>query len=51
MATIGAEYMDKIIITRKYKVNLNLRDTAGQERFKSLVKMFFSGEKWDNFCL
>ncbi len=51
MATIGVEYIEKLKNTPKYKVILNIWETAGKERFKSLVKMFFSGEKWDNFCL
>ena len=43
MATIGVEYKTKVIETSKYKVNLNIWDTTGQERFKSITKSFFNG--------
>ena len=42
MATIGVEYKTKIITTDKYKITLNLWDTTGQERFKSISKSFFN---------
>ena len=42
MATIGVELKLKRLETDKYKIILNLCDTAGQERFKSLTKSFFN---------
>ena len=41
IATIGVEYKSKIIYTDKYKITLNIWDTSGQERFKSITKSFF----------
>ena len=41
IATIGVEYKSKTIYTDKYKITLNIWDTSGQERFKSITKNFF----------
>jgi Ras-related protein Rab-1A len=41
IATIGVEYKSKTIYTDKYKIILNIWDTSGQERFKSITKSFF----------
>jgi Ras-related protein Rab-1A len=41
IATIGVEYKTKSIYTDKYKITLNIWDTSGQERFKSITKSFF----------
>ena len=41
IATIGVEYKTKTICTDKYKITLNIWDTSGQERFKSITKSFF----------
>ena len=41
IATIGVEYKSKVIYTDKYKITLNIWDTSGQERFKSITKSFF----------
>jgi Ras-related protein Rab-1A len=41
IATIGVEYKSKTIFTDKYKIILNIWDTSGQERFKSITKSFF----------
>ena len=41
IATIGVENKIKIIKTEKYNVKLQIWDSAGQERFKSITKSFF----------
>lgn len=39
--TIGVQYIEKEITTNKHKVVLQLYDTAGQEKFRSFVPIFF----------
>ena len=41
LATIGVEYKTKEIEYNGYNVELQVCDTAGQERFKSITKSFF----------
>ena len=41
--TIGVEYIQKEVITKEGTVQLQVWDSAGQEKFRSLVKMFFVG--------
>ena len=41
LSTIGVEHKYKEIIKGKYKIGLDIFDTAGQERFKSIAKSFF----------
>ena len=41
VATIGVEYKVKKITTDKYNINLQIWDTAGEERFRSITKSFF----------
>lgn len=38
--TIGGSYITKIIETSKGQANLNIWDTAGQEKYRSLVPMY-----------
>jgi Ras-related protein Rab-1A len=43
-STVGIEFKDKIIyINNKKKIRLQIWDTSGQERFKSLTKNYFRG--------
>ena len=42
-ATIGADFMTKVISVDDLKVVLNIWDTAGQERFQSLGTIFYRG--------
>ena len=42
VASIGVEYKTKTLIKGKYKITLNIWDTAGQEHFKSITKSFFN---------
>ena len=42
VASIGVEYKTKTLIKGKYKITLNIWDTAGQEHFKSITKTFFN---------
>ena len=41
LATIGVENKVKMIKTDKFNVKLQIWDSAGQERFKSITKSFF----------
>ena len=41
MATIGVEFKDKIINVGKWKVRLQIWDTSGQERFRSITQNFY----------
>ena len=41
MATIGVELKDKIINVGKGKVRLQIGDTSGQERFRSITQNFY----------
>ena len=43
LPTIGVECYSSILINGNQKYNIQLWDTSGQERFKSLVKSFFRG--------
>ncbi len=41
MATIGVEFKDKIVEINKKKVKLQVWDTSGQERYRSITKNFY----------
>ena len=41
ISTIGVDYMDKIIDYDKYKIKLQIWDTSGQERFRSITRNFY----------
>ena len=41
LATIGVEFKTKDIQYNGYNINLQVWDTAGEERFKSITKSFF----------
>ena len=43
MSTIGVEYKDKLIKVNETNINLQIWDTCGQERYKSLTKSFMKG--------
>lgn len=43
VATIGVEYKIKTIQIKDYTVNLQIWDTSGQERFRSITKNFLRG--------
>lgn len=44
-STIGACYASKVVPVDKEKVKLQIWDTAGQEKFRTLVPMYFRGAK------
>ena len=41
LATIGVEYKVKELTTKDYNITLQIWDTAGQDRFRSITKSFF----------
>ena len=41
MATIGVEFKEKIINVGKWKIRLQIWDTSGQERFRSITQNFY----------
>ena len=41
MATIGVEFKEKIIDVGKWKIRLQIWDTSGQERFRSITQNFY----------
>ena len=41
MATIGVEFKDKIINVGKWQIRLQIWDTSGQERFRSITQNFY----------
>ena len=41
--TVGVEYMQTEVLVDDHAVTLQVWDSAGQEKFKSMVKMFFTG--------
>jgi small GTP-binding protein len=41
LATVGAAYLSKVVTTSNGPVRLQLWDTAGQEKFKSLAPMYY----------
>ena len=41
ITTIGVEYKDKEIIVNDRKINLQIWDTSGQERYRSITKNFY----------
>ena len=41
MATIGVEFKDKIVQINKKNVKLQVWDTSGQERYRSITKNFY----------
>ena len=44
-STIGACYASKVVSVDKETVKLQIWDTAGQEKFRTLVPMYFRGAK------
>ena len=40
-STIGASYANKLVIIDDYKINFDIWDTAGEERFRSVNKIFY----------
>ena len=42
-STIGIDYKKKTIEYKTKKINLNIFDTSGQERFKTLTKNYYQG--------
>ena len=43
IATIGMDIRMKRLEINKNDINISITDTAGQERFRSLTKMFYKG--------
>ncbi|CAK91148.1 unnamed protein product (macronuclear) [Paramecium tetraurelia] len=41
--TIGVEFVKKIVVVDKRRVELQIWDTAGQEQFRSMIKSFYRG--------
>ena len=44
-ATVGACYASKVVPVEKETIKLQIWDTAGQEKFRTLVPMYFRGAK------
>ncbi|CAD8202605.1 unnamed protein product [Paramecium pentaurelia] len=42
-ATIGVEFIKKLVTVDKRRVELQIWDTAGQEQFRSMIKSFYRG--------
>ena len=42
-ATLGVEFMSKIVQTQKHRIQLQLWDTAGQELFRSVTRGYYRG--------
>lgn len=42
-ATVGVEFLSKIVQVRNQNIKVTLWDTAGQERYKSLSKVYYKG--------
>ena len=43
LATIGLDYKTKLIVFDKYKIFLQIWDTAGQVRFRTITKTYYKG--------
>ena len=43
IATIGVDYKIKLVEYKSKKIKLNVWDTAGQDRFKSLTQSYYQG--------
>ena len=41
ISTVGVDYMDKIIDYNKFKITLQIWDTSGEEKFRSITKNFY----------
>ena len=41
ISTVGVDYMDKIIDYNKYKIKLQIWDTSGEEKFRTITKNFY----------
>lgn len=41
--TVGSNYISKVVTTKKGDVNLHIWDTAGEERFRSILPMYTRG--------
>lgn len=42
-ATVGVEFLNKVLNVQNTKVKVTFWDTAGQERYKSLSKVYYKG--------
>ena len=45
IATLGASYTSKTIVTETTEVRLQIWDTAGQERYRSMAPMYYRGSQ------
>ena len=45
LSTIGAQFLKKEIIINKKKYNLQIWDTAGQEKYRSVNKIYIKGSR------
>lgn len=43
VVTVGVDYKVKTILINNTKIKLNIWDTAGQDRFKSITKSYYKG--------
>ena len=41
ISTVGVDYMDKIIDYNKFKIKLQIWDTSGEEKFRTITKNFY----------
>lgn len=42
-ATVGVEFLNKIVKIQNTEVKVSLWDTAGQERYKAMNKLYYKG--------
>ena len=41
ISTLGVDYMDKIINYKKFKIKLQIWDTSGEEKFRTITRNFY----------
>ena len=41
IATVGVDYMDKMIEYKNFNIKLQIWDTSGEERYRSITKNFY----------
>ena len=41
LSTLGIDYMDKLVDYKNYKIKLQIWDTSGEEKYRSITKNFY----------
>ena len=41
LSTLGIDYMDKLVEYKNYKIKLQIWDTSGEEKYRSITKNFY----------